>query len=212
MLNEKHLNELLDSGIDEQTATDCGLFTETSSMNIAKYLNWKKEKQSSAAALVFPYFSHGVISSKPIVYRMKLDSPRKNSDGKTIKYEQPRGVQSPIYIPPIIDQDKLSDRRIPLIFTEGEKKAISANKHGFLCISAPGVWSFHDPKKSDTSKNFYVAKTSLSELPLRDRVCHICFDADKVSNLNVLRAELALAKILYGFGSTVRLINLPEEV
>lgn len=210
MLSEKHLSELAVSGIDEQAAKNCGLYTENSANEVAKHLNWKREDDTLAPAIVFPYFENGDISKNPTIHRVKRDHPRTNKEGKAVKYEQPVGANISLYIPPIICQTTLANLNVPLFFTEGEKKAISATTHGFPCVSAPGVWTYHDPKKSNTDHKSYIPRASLAALAINGRDCVICFDADKKTNQSVLRAEIVLADMLTDLGGIVKLVSLPE--
>jgi hypothetical protein len=74
-------------------------------------------------------------------YQYRPDAPRRNADGKVIKYETPYQQRNGIDVPPGVGP-KLGDPSIPLFITEGVKKADSAVCQGLTCIAIPGVWSW----------------------------------------------------------------------
>src|SRR5262249_13172061 len=101
--------------------------------------------------IVFPYSwprMKGVI-----LHRLRLDHPPLEADGRPQhKYLTAPGERNRLYLPPC-DPKLLSDIALPVVLTEGEKKALalwraareSANGTGtptFLPIAISGVWNF----------------------------------------------------------------------
>ena len=201
---EIQLADLARSGISEETAKACLLRSFTDAEEIQDILNWTKP--GSSVALGFPYYSNGDTTREP-TWRLKPDAPRTCASGKRVKYEQPVGVRTSIYIPPIIDRKELFDVNEALYITEGEKKAIKLCAEGFTCVSAPGVSNFHDSEDSDDG---WVLKPELATLSLGGRIVYIVFDAGKVDNVQVLKAEVRLANMLHEHGAKVRLVHIPK--
>ena len=131
--------------------------------------------------------------------RLKLRYP---IDG--VKYLSPRGSNNHPYITKEVNdiaQEYNPDH--PIIFTEGEKKAVKAIKEGFLAIGLSGVWSF---KSSD---NDFLPQ--LENLNLKYRRCYIAFDSDIIRKHSVRHAELRLAVTLINRGAIPFSIRFPEK-
>lgn len=121
--------------------------------------------------------------------RLKLRHPIEG-----VKYLSPKGSPNYPYITKEVnDIAKEYNPDHPIIFTEGEKKAVKAIKEGFLAIGLPGVWNF---KSSD---NDFLPQ--LENLNLKYRKCYIAFDSDIICKHNVRQAELRLAATLLNRGA-----------
>jgi len=59
-------------------------------------------------------------------YRVKLFPPVPDKDGHAIRYYQPAGTAPRLYLPPRA-RAALADPSVPLLITEGEKKALKAD-------------------------------------------------------------------------------------
>ena len=70
-------------------------------------------------------------------YQLRADKPRETKAGNTVKYETPAGQRNGIDVPPGI-RDSLADPSVPLLVTEGTRKADSAVSHGLACVALPG--------------------------------------------------------------------------
>lgn len=166
----------------------------------------------------------------PDVYRIKLIPPI-DKGGKTIKYLHPRGASNHAYLPPIIPEDMWMDPGVPLIITEGEKKAMAAAQEGLCCMGLSGVDSWRSRSVKVTAGQLtksgedYSIKLSSSDevemlqekvieelraIPLEDRQVFLCFDSpDILTNPNVQRASFELAVWLQDQGADVLVIILP---
>jgi hypothetical protein len=94
--------------------------------------------QRIIATLPVPIWSSaGTIGS----YQHRPDAPRINGAGKPIKYETPVASRMVIDVPPPTGA-RLGNPSIPLLVTEGVKKAESAVSRGLYCIAVLGVWNW----------------------------------------------------------------------
>src|SRR5262249_20584432 len=93
-----HLAELRRSGLVDLQIERAGLYSELSSSKIAELLNWEGPARDFGAALVIPFTG---ADGEPTDYcRVKPDRPRTDHDGKTVKYESPKGQPNRPYFPP----------------------------------------------------------------------------------------------------------------
>ena len=107
-------------------------------------------------------------------------------DGVKPKYRTRKGAGNQIYFSPLLPPGILSSGK-PLLITEGEKCADSANHHGFPCIGLAGVHNWKDK----------IHRDGLPELKdinfQHGRQVLICFDSDLTTNPHVLEAAFSLA-------------------
>lgn len=129
---------------------------------------------------------------------------------KDRRYDQPAFELPQLYIPHLLPKGKswseiLNNPQIPLVFTEGEKKAACATKHGIPTIALGGVW------------NFKSKKSGLFRLPLFDtialkgRTVFIVFDSDAATNPQVLFAQYKFAEELFNCGAHPLSVNIPSQ-
>ena len=136
--------------------------------------------------------------------RIKPDNPRVIKNGKTIKYESPKGRPNEIYLPPSVAQ-LLDGPNADLLLTEGEKKSLKATQDGFPCIGLVGVYGWKDGKSEQLLP-------SLERIAWKGRRAFIVFDSDAADNPQVRDAESRLAKQLADREATVRVVRLPGAV
>jgi len=133
------------------------------------------------------------------------DAPRLGKGNRPIKYESPAGVGMVLDVPTRI-RDWLADPQIPLLITEGSKKADAAVSVGLCCIALLGVWNWRGTNASG-------GKTALADwnsVALNDRRVGIVFDSDAERKPEVRRAIVALGQYLESRGATVNVIRLPD--
>ena len=206
-LTQRQIADLQKSGISFEAAQACALRSEMDWGTARAILGWNVGS-NAVPALVFPYFPRGDKTKEPMFVRLKPDEPFTDQQGNRRKYLQPYRVATKIYFPPIIDQARLCDTLVPLFLTEGEKKAIKMNLEGFTCISAPGVWNFHDPTSDKLNRRL---KDCFRQIPLKDREVFIIFDALEFKKPDVLLAKLALANMLLSARAKPRLVHLSDD-
>lgn len=165
----------------------------------------KKLLKKNKEAYLIPYFN--VDGNKLAFYRVRYLEPVKNKKtGKNIRYGQPSKTGCRLYFPPIVDWSHIAtDERIPIIITEGEKKAAKVCVEGIPAIGLGGVWSFRSKKEE---------KSLIDDFNLitwKGRSVKIIFDSDLISNNQVLKAMQVLAKELNDKGAYVEMGCIPTE-
>jgi hypothetical protein len=124
-------------------------------------------------------------------YQYRPDNPRIDAKGKPVKYENPVGQRNGIDIPPGVGR-MLDDPSIPLLVTEGSKKADAAACAGLVCIALPGVWSWRS--KNDLGGK--VAVADWNDIALNGRRIILGFDSDVVIKKSVQDALRSLTDYL----------------
>ena len=193
----QHLTDLRKSGLSDDQIVLCGFTSYETADAVQKVLRWKRYKGELGPCLVIPFND---VEGKPTGYtRLKPDKPRKSKeDGKPIKYESPKGSTNAPYLPPWT-RTVLQDVAVSLTIVEGEKKAAKADQERIPCIGLVGVWGWQKkrPKGQDgqpQGERELIA--GLAGIPWKGRVVYITFDSDAVRNLQVRKAEWALAEVL----------------
>lgn len=150
-----------------------------------------------------PYFD---LDGNPIDFRRYrlLGSWTPDGAEKPLRYLQAAKSGNHFYFPPLMSQPWrviASDTSIPLLITEGEKKAACACINGYPCIGLGGVWNWRSDR-----------------LPIPDfdlvkwvgRRVYLVFDSPDVqTNSKVTAALERLAAELRGRGAEVRIVVLP---
>ena len=144
--------------------------------------------------------------------RLKPDRPRKDKNGKPIKYESPLGSNNRAFFPPRT-RTALKDVSLPLIITEGEKKAAKADQEGFACLGVTGVWNWIKKRQCDKDGNSQGERELIDDLaviPWKGRNVFICYDSDLADKPDVSLAEWRLAECLTRHGANVKVVRLPS--
>lgn len=205
-LADKHRAELHASGIPDDLIAAAGIYTAEGSA-VKKALGWTPKGVSWGPGWVVPFRFPG----QPDGYcRVKLDFPRKDKSGGTIKYESPLNAPNRVYYPPGFF-DRLSDNETPILITEGEKKALSATAAGFCCLGLVGVWNFAAKRRRRETGKATGPRKFLNDLHLvhwHGRKVYIVFDSDAADKKEVRQAERELAGMLAGVGADVAIVRL----
>ncbi len=206
-LRSHHRSELFRSGIKVSTALRAGLYSESRPDTLRELLG--RTPGFKGAALVFPYpDSTGRMNGYA---RLRPDNPRRDGEGKQVKYEAPSEQPPRLYVPPGTVA-ALADSTISLLITEGEKKALAADQAGLKCVAVSGVWAWQ--KRRDRNENGKPRGKrklidDLASIPMEGRKIYIAFDSDLAEKPDIQHAEQELAKALSANGATVRCIRLP---
>lgn len=194
MLNQKHLLDLRSSGIDDEIIKLAGFKTITR-MEANELLGF----DPGSSGLYIPYQN----SNGSKFARFKPDTPFTKDNGRAAKYLSPKTASNHLYIPCVYDNKRFKDNKFPIIFTEGEKKALKGAQDlpGFLVLGLAGVWCWKTKDKPiiDDFKNF----------SWQGRNVYICYDSDVVQKKEVQEAETALAKALDKMGAEVNICRIP---
>ncbi|MDM4767278.1 DUF5906 domain-containing protein [Pelomonas sp. SE-A7] len=152
-----------------------------------------------------PYFD---LDGKPTgFYRLRTLKPWvPKGEEKERRYVQATGSGNHLYLPPVGAQtwrDVATTVGIPLLITEGEKKAACATAHGFSTIGLGGVWSWRGDRQP---------LPGLDQFHWQGRNVCLAFDSPDVQvNRGVAEALIALADELRGRGAVVKFIHFPAD-
>ncbi len=198
-LQQQHLQQLRASALSEDVVAQRGYWTATSreeveELGFAPY-------QCKVPALVIPLFNP---RGEPAGFLSRPDRPRVR-DGKPIKYEAIAGA------PPVLDLHPLAvgwleDPALPLVITEGVKKADAAVSKGFPALGLLGVYGWRGRNAAGGT----AALAAWEWVPLRDREVLLVFDSDLRTNRNVHVALIRLADFLGSRGAKVKIVYLPD--
>lgn len=203
----QHLADLRGSGLSDETISLCRFRSETDPFKIMKYLNCKKQTAKDfGPCLCIPFYD---ADGKYMDYvRIKPDYPRTLSGkDRPNKYESPSKSNNRIYIPPRT-RVMLADRSVPLLITEGEKKAAKADQEGFFCIGVTGVWNWQVKRESKAAERILIP--DLDAIPWSGRRSIIAFDSDIIEKPDVQFAEYHLSVALADRGADVVVARIPQ--
>src|SRR5439155_19294728 len=127
------------------------------------------EAQARVPALLLPVQD---ATGEVRTHQIRPDEPRLVR-GKAVKYETPAGSTMALDVPPAV-RAKLGDPRVPLVITEGIRKADAAVSAGLACIAILGVLN-------GRGKHYCGGKTALPDweyIALNGRRIFVCFDSD----------------------------------
>lgn len=172
-LTEKHQDDLLSSGLSDEIIQASGIYS-IDRLEAKDLLGFDPK----CSGMIIPYPGTDFIRFKP-------DTVYQFQNGRKAKYLQAKNSENHLFIPPLYPTPTLGDSSIPVILTEGEKKALKGAQElsNYLVIGLAGVWSF---------------KSSNGLLPDFDRVSwsgrevFIVFDSDATTNPSIQKAEQAL--------------------
>jgi hypothetical protein len=196
----QHIRLIEESGIEKGVAQARGYRSVTAKAELVA-LGFGRNQCRVPALLIPIYDTRGDL----VTYQLRPDNPRINDRGKPVKYETPRGTSMVIDVPPPI-RHLIANPNVPLIITEGVRKADSAASRGLCCIDILGVWNWR-------GTNEYGGKTALADwenIALEGREVYLCFDSDVVRKPEVHQALHRLKAFLESRKANVRVIRLPD--
>jgi hypothetical protein len=131
LLNDNNLQDLKSSGLNDDIILLSKCFSGSA----------KKTREilgfDVGPGLIIPYTEILMTNGTPYC-QVKPDKPP-IIDGRPAKYQTPKGEGNHIYIPPNLAPNILTYTSIPLLLTEGVKKALKACQEGFPTIALSGV-------------------------------------------------------------------------
>lgn len=199
-LDSTYLSKILSSGISAKDAVKLSFAYLTPEQSAS--LGHQK-----IPSLKIPYFTP--TGERTAFYRIRyLDSTRKGfakqTSVKDQRYDQPTGVTTEIYIPPVINWSKFFESKQPLFITEGELKAACATLKGYPTIALGGVWNFCSRKKGVALLPIF------KDMNLEGRTVYIVFDSDAIANAQVAVAENELCRQLTSLKCSPMIVRLPS--
>jgi hypothetical protein len=202
-LSQFHRRDLMLSGLSEKTIAVWGAYSiEVDQKWVMSQLGFP---HCDPPALALPIIPPDRTKPDLNIVMLKLDQPRRDIRGHVAKYEARPRSRNRIHAP-LSTRDKLNDVSVPLVITEGQKKAEKAAQEGICTVALAGVWNWKD-RVGDSS--FPISDFEL--VPLLGRRVLVCFDSDALSNPHVRQAECDLAAFLVRrFEAKVSIMRLPS--
>jgi len=200
-LHEEVVEDLKKSGLSDATIAAAGLYTPPPG-DLPRLLS-PRLVDRVRHVLVFPYdgASHGIPMRRPDEFvRCKLFPPVSDGQGHTVRYYQRAGTPPRLYVPGPA-RAALSDPAVPLLITEGEKKALKANQEGLAALAVGGLWNWQAGGRpiADLDRIDWVERETL-----------IVPDSDVWTRPDLVQPVFALGKELEGRGAKVAVLKLPS--
>jgi hypothetical protein len=183
------------------------------------------------AGIIFPYIWPGDKDVRE--YRLRRDEPDLEENGTSRpkernKYLSPPGRSNMLYLVPGTDPAWLTDASLPIVITEGEKKALAlwflawrelgeaADMPRFLPVAVPGVWNWRGTVGKTEGphgerRNVKGVIPDLGKIAWCKRQVTILFDANVDQNESVRIARAMLASELRARGAKVLFIDIPVD-
>jgi Domain of unknown function (DUF3854) len=189
-LEYPHHRQMLlnESGIDSAVVAERGYCTVKTKAELAR-LGFS-ERQQRTPALVIPMYSP---AGEFATHQIRPDAPRKDGDGKPIKYETPSGSAIRLDVHPS-QTGRVKDASVPLWITEGVKKADSLVSRGQCAVALQGVWCWQKDG---------IPLRDWEDVRLWGRSVCVIFDSDVTTNPKVQAALEGLVGFLKGRGARV---------
>ena len=198
-LHPEALEDLRRSGLSDATIVEAGLSTPAPG-DLARLVGLRLAGKVRHV-LVFPYdaAAHaGPPRQDEAFVRCKLFPPVSDGQGHTIRYYQRAGTPPRLYVPHRT-RSALADPTIPLLVTEGEKKALKADQLGLACVAVGGLWNWRAGGQPIAD---------LDRIDWCDREALIVLDSD-VWSPDLLQPVFALGKELEGRAAKIAVVKLP---
>ena len=189
----EHWEDLQKSGITLETARKAGLYS-VKAEGLKVLIGWVPKQVETA--LVFPY-----VTEDDGFVRVKVFPSFTGKDGGTVKYLQRKDSGCRLYIPPMVTP-VLGNPIIPVLGTEGEKKALKAVQEGLPCYALGGLWNWlRDGKPIPGFDRFAFV----------DRLMPFAPDSDvwKGERFDLLCAVFAYGTMLESRGARVPVVVIP---
>ncbi|BAZ38678.1 virulence-associated E family protein [Calothrix sp. NIES-4101] len=206
-VDSKHWNEWLNSGVEPSIITN-NIRSIFESYEVDKILNRTKRRWKDTNKITPCWLVSGIdpLTDEPTLLgcQVKPDVPLVGKNGKTQKYIGANEHDTaPLFLKTGIDNywvSIINDKSIPVIITEGGKKAGAGLTIGHPTISIPGVSTCRKNGKLHDYLQLFVGF---------GRIFYLCFDNDVSYKRPVQNAMIGLARELSASGSKVMVINLP---
>jgi len=214
-LSPRHRRELeQDSAISSDAIAARGYFSVEADANgreLLRSLGFSAQQAARVPALVIPIHN---ARGEVVNHAIKPNIPRNDNKGKPIKYELPQGKAPNLDIS-VLTRGELDNPLVPLLITEGAKKADSGASNGLVSISLNGVYGF----SGRNLKGGIAALSDWEDVPLKgkhpetgrtiSRLVLVVFDSDVATKPTVENALRRLCNFLQSRGATVKVVYLP---
>jgi hypothetical protein len=132
----QHARLLADSAISPEVARTRG-YVSVDTKKRLENLRFERYQRSVPGLLTPAHRADGSIWG----YRYRPDDPRVTKAGSVIKYKTPKDQRNGIDIPPGA-RDQIGDSSVPLLVTEGSRKADATVSAGLACVSLNVVYGW----------------------------------------------------------------------
>ncbi|MGL4376180.1 MAG: DUF3854 domain-containing protein [Microcoleaceae cyanobacterium] len=214
----EHLKEWTEgSGVSEAIAVE-GLRSLSSAIEIREKLGYKTYNGTGG------WIYHGAQSPHPDkpkpYFQFKPDTPYQlRADKEPVKYLSPTKAKIPLdailpNIPGRNWEDIVNDVNIPIVITEGVKKAAALETCGYVSIAVTGVWNGLKAKAKSTTPTTEPKKLvpNLEVFAQRGRKFILMFDSDIIEKYNVFQALEALGSVLIELGCACFIASWEPEL
>ncbi|HEX3037139.1 MAG TPA: DUF3854 domain-containing protein [Thermodesulfobacteriota bacterium] len=198
----RHLDDLMKgSGISIEIVKERGYRSILGGKKLAE-AGFSKAQQRTPGLLLPVHTPDG----KQPFCQYRPDNPRRDTKGKSIKYETPTGAGMRIDVPPRC-RENLKNPKVRLWITEGIKKGDALASRDECVIALLGVWNFK-------GKNEFGGTTLLADLDYiawNNREVYIVFDSDIMIRAGVRQALGRLTEHLKRKDAAVFHVYLQHE-
>ncbi|MEM7578338.1 MAG: VapE domain-containing protein [Cyanobacteria bacterium P01_A01_bin.80] len=207
-INQNHWNEWIKSGV-KPSVIAANVYTEIDPRKLDEVLNRNnKRRRKHSDKLVPAWVVRGIDPSTQEVTLLGVQAKPDNPEFKNGKNQKYIGASEYGAAPLFLRVDNsiywlkiLQDLSIPIIITEGAKKAACLLSNEYAAISIPGV--------STCRKNGRLHQL-IEQFCGFGRTFYLAFDNDIITKRPVQLALTNLARDLSATGSKVKVISLPE--
>lgn len=208
-LHQRHRDELHASAIPDELIAERGYRSitaaEATTLGFAEY----QCRDGMLIPLTDTFGRNGRHALKPDQPRAER---REGKPDRKIKYEYPAG-QAPILDVPPRCQAQLADAAVPLVFTEGAKKADCLAGLGYCAINIWGVHSW--ARQTKPGGGFATLEEIADWEPLKPtlpgREVYLIFDSDAFTKESVGLALRRLISFLERHDALVYVVHLPDS-
>ncbi len=198
-LLDHHAELLRASAISDDVAAERGYWSAERPGELVQVFG--REQRKLVPALVIPTFDvHGEVCFS----QLRPDRPRVVK-GRSRKYEMPYGARMALDVPPAV-RGVLGDPTVPLLFTEGARKADAAVSAGLCAVDLVGVWTW----RGRNGDGGLTALADFELIALNGRLAYPAFDSDAMQKVEVHRALVRFSAFLRSRGAELRFIYLPS--
>ncbi len=200
MLSEHHRCTLIEGSGIATEVVEARRYRTVENKTELERLGFSRAQRNVPALLIPVYGPTGEHTN----HQIRPDKPRRGGDGRELKYEVPAGSRMTLDAPPAALKN-LGDASVPLVVTEGIKKADSLVSRGLCAVALSGVWGW----RGDNGRGGKTVLPEWEYVALAGRRIFIVFDSDITLKVPVYRAMIRLKAFLEGRGAEVFVIYLP---
>ena len=213
-LSKEHRNQLAESWLTPELCEEAGLETLTPEQG-QRWLRF--QKHGEYGGIGFPYRLPGKTVRRSARVRLDVD--------EKAKYLGPPAEPPLLYFPPIKPK-LLQNVKVPIVFTEGEKKTLALYRLSlhpereqpwFVPIGLAGVYGWRGKVEQEDGTKKSVVLPDFDRIKWHDeetnrkRTAYICFDTDVYTNKHVQQARIRLSLELQRRDASVWWLRLPRD-